>query len=30
MSLGEDVTNQELEKLLFPDRMIITNVIYAT
>ena len=29
MTLGEDVTNQELEKLLFPDRMVSKNVVYA-
>lgn len=29
MTLGEDVTNQELEKLLFPDRKVSKNVIYA-
>ena len=28
MPLGEDVTNRELEKLLFPDRKVSKNVIY--
>lgn len=27
--IEEDVTNQELEKLLFPDRMVSKNVMYA-
>ena len=29
MPLGEDVTNRELEKFLFPDRKVSKNVIYA-